>query len=198
MWTKAWHPGRIDLYNLRSLLFIAFFVLEPYLNTAAGVPFLARDQNPFVLIYGLPLLPGAETVNRGETKFNLSANITNTVNIEQFTTESLFVDTEIYALDLVWQYGLSDAWNLRIKLPFLSYQAGELDGFIEDFHDLFGFPDGDRSNQPRNRLLIRYVRDNNTLVEINGPQTGVGDLAVSLGWQYFKTPGRAVSLWGQP
>jgi hypothetical protein len=195
MWTKAWHPGRIAPCNLRGLLIIIFVVLEPYINTAGGVPFLAHDQNPFVLIFGLPPLPGAKTLGRGETQFNVSANITNTLNIEKFTSESLFVDTEIYALDLVWQYGLNDVWNLRITLPFLSYQAGKLDGVIEDFHDVFSFPDGDRPNQPDNRLLIRYVRNNHTHVEINGSQTGVGDLALSLGWQYIKTPVRAVSLW---
>jgi hypothetical protein len=195
MWTNVWHPGRIVLYNLRSFLIIIFVVLEPYINTAGSVPFLVHDQNPFVLIFGLPSLPGAKTVGGGETQFNVSANVTNTLNIEQFASESLFVDTEIYALDLVWQYGLNDVWNLRITLPFLSYQAGKLDGFIEDFHDLFSFPGGDRPNQPHNRLLIRYVLDNSTLVEINSPQTGVGDLAVSLGWQYMKTPVCAVSLW---
>ncbi len=170
-------------------------VALPTTRVSAVEPFQTRDQNPFVLVYGLPLNPSAKMLAKRESKVGLTFNLTNTLNKETLSNESLLVDSEIYNFNLTWQYGLSDAWNLRLTVPIISYQGGELDGFIEGFHDTFGLPRGDRPDNPRGRVLIQYRRDGETLVNVDSPQTGLGDVLLAAGRQLIDLGGRRLSGW---
>ena len=178
---------------LTSLLFANISVSTTLVS--AVEPFQTRDQNPFVLVYGLPLNPSAQVLAKKESRLGLTLNLANTLTKETLSNESLLVDSEIYHFNLTWQYGLTDDWNLRLTVPIISYQGGELDGFIEGFHDTFNLPRGNRPKNPRGRVLIQYSRDGDTLVNVDSPQTGVGDVLLAAGRQLIDGSGRRLSGW---
>lgn len=185
----------VGRYFVLTTSLLATDVATPTTRPSAVEPFQTRDQNPFALVYGLPLNPSAQMLAKRENRFGLTFNLTNTLNEENLRSESLLVDSEIYHFNLTWQYGLSDAWNLRLTVPIISYQGGELDGFIEGFHDTFDFPRGDRPNHPRGRVLIQYTRNGDTLVKVDSPRTGLGDVLLAAGRQIIDWNGRRLSGW---
>ena len=107
-------------------------------------PFYTHDQNPLVLIYGLPTPVSADLLAGGESRLITSLNISNTINVETTPTESLFVDAETYQLNLFYDYGLSNQWMLRFQLPLISHRSGFLDSWIDSYHDLLDLSEGQR------------------------------------------------------
>jgi hypothetical protein len=64
--------------------------------------------------------------------------------------------------------------------------GGVLDGFISDWHDVFGLPDGDRPKFPRNRYDVRYRRTGQPVTTIEpviaiDKGTALGDLRLEAG-----------------
>lgn len=143
--------------------------------------FNAGDMTPLGLNYGAPRSTSPAYLESGQWQWQLGANIANTLHLEQKPkyTEILEVDSEILRYDLHLEYGLSDAWDLRLEVPFIDLDAGSLDGFIDDFHQALGFPEGSRPGRPEDLLRIRYVRNGQTLLDTRQPKSGVGDASVS-------------------
>ena len=52
----------------------------------------------------------------GELKYAVSLDISNTLNVEENTSESLYVDFESYNLTLGGIYGLNQRWALKLNL----------------------------------------------------------------------------------
>lgn len=177
---------------------LTFFILIPY--SAAGLaepatPFQTRDQNPFSIIYGLPSPTSATIVAPGRLVSSWSANISNTININNTSNESLFVDAETYQGNLVLDYGVNERWSLRVELPYIRHTPGSLDSAIEGYHDLFGFPEGHRPNYPRDQLLIRYQRDGVEQLQLDQSASGVGDVMLITGRQLQSSENSASSIW---
>ena len=66
----------------------------------------------------------------------------------------------------------------------MSHGAGSLDSFIEDWHDTFGLPQGGRNVAPHNQLTYRYQRNGVTELLLTEPESGVGDVRLTLGKQW--------------
>jgi hypothetical protein len=60
---------------------------------------------------------------------------------------------------------------------------GELDALIEDWHDLFGFPQGERDDFPRDQINIEYQRDGVVEYSQTESSSGLGDISLSIGYQ---------------
>ena len=58
-------------------------------------------------------------------------------------------------------------------------RGGELDTLIEDWHDFFGLPQGDRDKNPRDQLNIEYQRDGVLEYSQTEDSSGLGDIALS-------------------
>jgi hypothetical protein len=145
---------------------------------AADEPLRVRDQNPLIRGIYLPLPAPTGAVAEG-WQVTTGVQWTNTVNIDVAPDEQLFVDAESVELDLGVTRSAGE-WRLRAGLPLVWRGAGTLDGFIDSWHDLFGLPDGNRPQVPRNQYDVRYSRaGRGTVVVADG--TAIGDLHLEAG-----------------
>jgi len=66
-----------------------------------------------------------------------------------------------------------------LDIPVLVFSEGFLDGFLEDYHDAFGFPDYGRKNRPNNDFLYEVRRDGNLIIR-GKSGTRFGDIRLAL------------------
>jgi len=154
--------------------------------------FATRDQNPLLRGFYLPL-PSDSRPDSGKV-LSATVLISNTLNVEHTSHESLFVDGESDALDLTYENALTQRWRYRFSVPIVHDSSGFLDSAIDTWHELFGFHRGSRPFYPKSRFGYEY--SGNGKISLNHPQTNLGDLAADVGWYAADDARRTVSLWG--
>lgn len=146
----------------------------------AGNGLATRDLNPMLQPVYLPgySRPGPQA--GWWVEHNLF--ITNTSQTESSRSESVVIDVENYRyeLDIGFRRG---NWLVQAKLPYLGNSAGSLDHLIDEWHSLFGLPGGDRSRFERDQIEIEYQRDGETVYSQTASSRGLGDIALSFGYQ---------------
>jgi len=80
---------------------------------------------------------------------------------------------------------LTNGIECGIEIPYVIHGGGFLDGFIINYHDFFGFPQGGRDQAPRNRLLYLYTRDGVEKLKIDSASSGLGDVSLFVGFQMY-------------
>ena len=185
------NPARL----LSRGVFYCLLFLNHKLYATEISPFATRDQNPLVMIFGLPVATPANIVKNDESYFITSINISNTINRQQTGNEFLFVDAESYQLNLMYEKGLSDKWMLRIQIPLIGHSGGFLDSWIDGYHDTLGLPEDIRPLYPRDQLSIRYDNGGNTLLDVQESTSGLGDIAFQFARQVETSNDFALSYW---
>lgn len=95
--------------------------------------------------------------------------------------ECVSLDAETYRLSLRYRRGLAPGLEWTAELPVLAQSRGFLDDSIETWHHWFDLPNNGRERQPRNRFGVRYLREGETVLAVDEPSTGAGDLRLGLG-----------------
>ena len=172
--------------------------LSLFSGMTLGAAFNAGDYSPLNQIYGLPLNQEAITQER-TSQLQVTGQLISISTGSSRGTESVLLDGEIYRLDIYASHqvpGWTDRWLTRVNLfntaiainiPVIRHGGGFMDSLIEDWHELFGFPNGNRDTRPRDELLYQYVRDGETIINFSDNVTGVGDVQLSLMTQSFKS-----------
>lgn len=142
--------------------------------------FATRDLNPVLQPILLPAY--SPFTNGNGWRVDHGLYITNTLQEEDKGSESLVIDVENYRYELAARYR-QDSWLAQISIPFLANRGGSLDGLIEDWHDLFGFPNGDRDDFPEDDLNVNYQRDGVVEYSQDRSSNGIGDISIALGYQ---------------
>ena len=158
-------------------------------------PFQTRDQNPFTLVYGQPLPTPARLPPPAKLKYAVSLDITNTLNVETDSSESLYVDFEAYNLTLGGIVALDQHWALKLDLPFIYRNGGVFDHAIDEWHKLFGLPRADRPNVADDQFSIFYASRANTSIDLTSSTGGVADSQLGLGYSLYQDTKSAVSAW---
>ena len=70
-------------------------------------------------------------------------------------------------------------YEVNLDLPVLFFGAGFMDGFLEDYHDGFGFPDYGRSARPHNAFLYEVKRDGRLIVK-GSSRVKFGDIRLAV------------------
>ncbi len=92
---------------------------------------------------------------------------------------AFFFDGEIVRTSLNLYYGFHDRFQLGVEVPFLSMGGGELDGFIQNFHDNFGFSNAGRDAFPRDSFQYALSAGGNTTLSSERPDgLGLGDITL--------------------
>lgn len=167
-----------------------------YGNSTCSAPLLTVNQNPLIAVYGLPLPQDARLQQPGSWDFISSLNLSNTLNIDASADDFLFVDAETHRLNMILDRGLNHDWSLRLVLPWIEHSSGFMDRPIDRYHDLFGLEEGERPNQPRDRLLIAYQQTGDRLLHIDSRRSGVGDMQLILNRQLHRSEQSAYSFSG--
>lgn len=91
-----------------------------------------------------------------------------------------FVDGEAYRTTVSIRTGLGSGYELEVSVPYLNFQGGFGDDWIEDFHDAFGFADGNRPLVPQDDYTVYYRSEEVEVFRGEDPSGGIGDVVVSL------------------
>jgi hypothetical protein len=179
----------------RVAIFLLAILLSLNVNADIFAPFTTSNLNPFVQVHGLPSTRSAQLIPHKVLEWQIQTDVANnfTKDIEPF--ESIFIDGETYRANFFLRYGFSDKWEVGIEVPYIRHDPGHLDSFIEDFHDFFGLPDGDRDEVPRNLLNYAYTSGANTQ-RLNKSVNGIGDVRLNLGYKLREHENRVWSIRG--
>ncbi|MCP5189468.1 MAG: DUF3187 family protein [Pseudomonadales bacterium] len=152
---------------------------------AAEQPLYVKNLSPVTGLLGLPAQRAAETQPRGQLGAALHSSVANIYVSDSSQSEYLNLDGETlrFALDL--RYGLAERWDVQLEVPWLKQSGGELDKFIDNWHDLWGMPDGGRSDVPRNLLDYQYVSADGGFL-LDNSDSGLGDITVSLNYAFYQ------------
>jgi hypothetical protein len=160
-----------------------------------AAPLITRNQNPLLLPYGLPLPLPARLPAAGKTRAGLDVNWSNAANLETSGEREFTLDAETVDVRLRLEHAFGDRWGAVIELPWRSLSGGTLDGFIENWHDFFGLPEGPRRRMPKDRLLIDYQESGDTLLHIEDSASGIADIPLGVGYQVATSDDRSLAAW---
>ena len=171
-----------------ALIFLVLCILQP---TGAQTiqPLSVTNTRPVVYIHGIPASRQSQLLKSSELKFDVDYDVTNHFSYNFDSNETVRFDGETQRVSVSIKYGLTNETEIEIVLPYVSHDGGSLDGFIENWHDFFGFPQNGRTNTPRNQLNYFYEKNGVTKLDFQESSSGVGDAqfiyAVKLNQQWF-------------
>jgi len=164
--------------------------------SADSSPFYTSNENPLVISYGIPAPESARLLDKGEHSNSGFLTVSSIATESSRSNERLTLDGESYRMNFRLRYGWTKNLQLGMDLSALRHEGGRLDGFVENWHDWFGLPKGDRPDQPKNRLLYKYAKDNNTVLELKDSESGIGDLRLSAIYQLKNTDDSQLAVRG--
>jgi hypothetical protein len=150
------------------------------------VPFQTANRSPVAQIFGLPgpgtalLLPAGG--NAAEFAVETAQNFAKNTSGDEVS----FFDGETYRFNLALRRGVTPRLEVGLEIPYLSHRGGFLDGFMRDYHDVFGLTQSGRNNHPRNRLLYSYVRGDVQEILVDEHTEGLGDIRLRAAWQLWR------------
>ena len=189
-------PGRLGLrWWLGPVCALALCVLLT--GTAASnaadpgsyaTPLRMVNLNPFHLLYGVPASAGARTMPEGSTELTISADMASHLRADGSGAELVLLDGETYRQALSLRHGLGGGWEFLLDIPAVSHSGGVFDGFIENWHDAFGLPQGDRDRSPRGRLAMLYADGGGIRVDVDRSVHSLGDVSLGVGYALPSPP----------
>ena len=194
--------------GIRTALWLCLFVLTCVLTFPGRLlasdnndiqadfhPFLTQDQNLFNLIHGQALPTNAHLNKKSQSLWSSSLVITNTINIESNTDENIYLDYEAYRFNLSYQYGLDNNWNVKFDVPLIYQNGGFFDSAIDNWHEFWGLPRGNRPSVEHNQYDIQYAYQSKTLVDLNEASTTLGDIQIAFARALIENSSTTMSLW---
>lgn len=158
---------------LLSLALLATAGRADTLDFANGV----RNLSPVAGLFGLaPPLPDGDdgiAVRLATASHSIG---------ESEGNDAVLFDGETTELSVTATWSPGAEWRFSATLPYLWHSAGALDGFIDDWHAFFGFPDGIRDDVPRNQLRFQYRADGQSVIDLTRNRHGPGDARVAARW----------------
>ena len=142
-----------------------------------------RDHGPLSGLFGFPdSREGSWLASEGDSRWEFSASVSSHSTRDSGGGETLLFDGETTRFGLTWRRGITERLELGVEFPWVLHESGNLDSFIDRWHDFFGLPDGIRDERPHDRLLFRYG-DGTRLLTMLRNVGGPGDVRLLGGWQ---------------
>ncbi len=122
-------------------------------------PIAARNLNPFIQIFGIPLMETATLIPVGKSQIRIHYDISNNSASGTSRSETAVIDGETYRTSIIWRKGMSHNLELGVEIPFISHTSGLFDRYIGGWHDILQLTNNRRDNQPNNSLSYYYFRE---------------------------------------
>lgn len=170
--------------------FTSAFAEQPAFSSKAAfssqpvTPYFSSNQSPIIQIHGLPAIDHAKVLGEGQARYRLVNDLASNYTHKQRSNENVLFDGETNRSTFVYARGIGKRWEWGVQIPFVNHDNGSLDGFIVDWHNTFGLPQGGRDTAPRNRLTYRYQRDGVTELLLTKQSSGIGDLRLTAAQQW--------------
>lgn len=153
------------------------------------------DQNPLLSGFAAPLSLPARIDDARPWALETSFSWGSTALMQSSANETLLIDAETRELRFAVQRGLSNGYALRVQLPYRQTSGGSLDGFIDDWHDTFGLPEGARPSLPQDALRLFYRRNGTVPLDTRTSRQGLGDVSLELGKSLAANPTTSIAIW---
>ena len=176
----------------RFQLIVLFLLVIFRAGSVQADPLYAKNLAPFSGLFGFPNLRDASTLAAGQFSASVNGNVANTYSVESNDSEAMNVDVETRRVAFRAAVGLGAGWELEAEVPWLRHEGGDLDEVIEDWHDFFNLPDGDRDQAPRDLIDIRYAAPG-VDVALQEEVDGWGDVNLGLVKQLWTSEKAAIS-----
>ena len=160
----------------RLLLLSAFLQLSGQVN--AGM-IQTSNQSPIISLFGLP--PPASFQHQLKSAY-ARVSLANNFIPRSSENESLLLDGETLRLETGLVYPVGDCWDAEVRVPFVKHSGGQLDSFVDSWHDIFGLPESGRPLTPNDRLLYSYRLDGDSVLAFTDSTSGLGDIVVSFAY----------------
>jgi hypothetical protein len=179
-----------------SLLLMASSTV--FADAVLDQPLALSNRQPLVQLYNLPGARSGAVRDQGRTElrlgFDIANNFTSSSSGSGSSAESVLLDGESQRVEFAGSQGLGNGWEIGFVLPWIDYSGGSLDSFIEDWHDTFGLPDGDRPGTRRDQLHFQYTRAGRTELDFDRAGSGLGDLQLSAAYSLLHATRSDVAL----
>lgn len=176
-------------------IFIAILLIMPSLSCIAEAfdgPLQVKNLFPLFLHAGQPYLEKAEQ----ESSMSYSLSHSSTYMVGQSDRWDIGLDMEITELNFRYKRIVKDLFEIGMDIPVLATGSGVMDGFLESYHDAFGFPDYGRSDRPDNEFLYEVNRDSETVIK-GSSRVRLGDIRVGIKKALLSSGGLTLSIRGE-
>ncbi len=163
----------------RTGLFRSLCLLLCMPSTAVSDPLYVKNLSPYAATLGFPNLQSGQPLGKDQTKLSLHGQVANTSTDDTTTTESVLLDGETHRVAARYQRGIGKEWQVTLEVPWVRHSGGFLDKPIEQWHDFWGLPNGNRDELPRNQLLYAYDSPGFDY-RYQDSQSGLGDTQISV------------------
>ena len=168
-----------------TVLFIASVVVLSTTSVHAQdfLPVRTKNMNPFMIGYGAIVPDAPNLVRKGEWTTGIILELANNSITARSSTEEITIDGESYIAELNLRYGYSSVIEISMAIPLVYQSEGFLDQAIKSWHNLWGMSNYRRDVFPNNQLIYKYVRNGNTLIDIDADTGGIGDIVLGTKFQ---------------
>lgn len=175
-------------------IFVVIFLIVVYPVFASASfegPLQIKNQYPIFLHADQQYLEKAIMGN----SMSYSLSHSSTYTVQESGRWLIDLDMEVTEMNFRYKRTIRDLVELDVDIPVLIIGGGFMDGFLDTYHDAFGFPDYGRSDRPKNDMLYEVRRDGVLIVK---GESGVrmGDIRFSLKKPLVSSDGLALSIKG--
>jgi hypothetical protein len=154
-----------------------------------------RHGGPLTGLFGLPSPGESVALAPGEDRrFDFLLQGSSHSVSEVAGAEELLLDGETWRAALRLRTRLAERWELGVEVPWIRNSGGSLDGLIDDWHAVFGLPDGIRDQLPNDQLRYAYRNPAGDVFEFADDRGGLGDIRLSAGYRLREDAAGSLSL----
>jgi len=183
---EKWFEGIVRVLTFCFLFCLCTFAAQArgdWQETRPFGPLPMRSQNPLYLqLLSMPL-ESAKAVQAQSFESTLQITYSNIFEYYPIGPDFVFYDMELWRTAFNWKYGISERLDVGVEIPVVSQVGGFLDGFIQGYHDTFGFPNGGRQREPQNQYRFFLSRNGQTLIDYNRQSLGLADVVLRCKYQ---------------
>ena len=151
--------------------------------------FSTSDQNPFIQIYSIPSPAAQPPPAPRHWSWRFGFDLTsNAITEARPPGQMVVMDGETYRTSIALDYGLSERLAVGIAVPLVAHSGGFMDGFVQDWHDLFGLSNGRREEFEDNSLDYSYAENGVELFALRDRDRGLGDVRLTADWDLQGAP----------
>ncbi len=170
------------MLNRSLLCWLALSVLAPSTIFAAEYepngPLTLRNQSPIYLLFLNVEPTRAKTLSKGDISLRIDNAYSNIFEYGIGTNTDLMFDMELLRTSLNVDFGVSDNMEVGIEIPFLHFEGGGLDEFLQRYHNAFNFPNGGREFFPNGSFTYRFNEGGTALYNVNQEDFNIGDITL--------------------
>lgn len=146
-------------------------------------PLHGRNQAPLLNLFYVMPVTSARVIGKDRNDFRVDFDISNIHERHDAGGSVLLYDMEIYRTSLHMTCGILKNLDVHLEIPALALQGGELDGIVQDYHELFGLPNGGREDYDNGLYAYSYKINDETVFDFPSHGLELADANADLKWQ---------------